>query len=244
MQNKRKNNDLAKKINLKKMKIKNIFIIAAILIMSVPFLQSCDDESTSKLSFEIICEDTIAPCIVQFNNTSIGYDKFFWEFGDGSTSEEKNPTHEYETDSTYEVILRDKDNNANYVKKIFKIYDYRDKWVGDWDFKIITGDWTMDDYYDSILGEYVEYPTRYDTSYYLGNISFGNTDTSLLIHFKEDVNKSVFVTRLGEIYVSSTLKFNYSVDEGNFYGTDSVYYKTGWHANPASHYEYVYGKKR
>ena len=115
------------------MKIKNIFIIAAILIMSVPFLQSCDDESTSKLSFEIICEDTIAPCIVHLKNTSIGYDNFFWEFGDGSTSEEKNPTHEYETDSTYEVILRDKDNNANYVKKTFKVYDYRDKWIGEYE---------------------------------------------------------------------------------------------------------------
>lgn len=227
------------------MKIKNIFIIAAILIMSVPFLQSCDDESTSKLSFEIICEDTIAPCIVHLKNTSIGYDNFFWEFGDGSTSEEKNPTHEYETDSTYEVILRDKDNNANYVKKTFKVYDYRDKWVGDWYFMSIHSVWNFEQIFviEGTDTTVTDVPPENDTTFYNGHIFLGEEGNTVFLNHRENVNRKILVDTSGRIYHNDNL-WKYYYNEGNFFGNDSIFYKFGEGGRGGGSNLYVYGKKQ
>jgi len=46
-----------------------------------------------------------APCEIKFYNKSQYADKFFWNFGDGTGSEEANPTHIYQTDSTYNIYL-------------------------------------------------------------------------------------------------------------------------------------------
>jgi gliding motility-associated-like protein len=40
-----------------------------------------------------------------FTNLSVGGNKYDWNFGDGTTSNEKNPTHVYEKDGTYQVCL-------------------------------------------------------------------------------------------------------------------------------------------
>jgi len=40
-----------------------------------------------------------------FNNTSSGAYKYFWNFGDGKTSEQKSPVHEYDKDGDYKVVL-------------------------------------------------------------------------------------------------------------------------------------------
>ena len=42
---------------------------------------------------------------VIFNNASTGADSFLWEFGDGNTSAEINPEHQYAADGTYTVTL-------------------------------------------------------------------------------------------------------------------------------------------
>lgn len=48
----------------------------------------------------------IAPVSVSFTNTSTGdYSSLLWDFGDGSTSSEVNPSHEYLTGGTYTVSL-------------------------------------------------------------------------------------------------------------------------------------------
>ena len=43
--------------------------------------------------------------IVDFSNLSTGADSYFWEFGDGDVSSQTNPTHVYNSDNIYEVIL-------------------------------------------------------------------------------------------------------------------------------------------
>ncbi|MGB4968985.1 MAG: PKD domain-containing protein [Saprospiraceae bacterium] len=44
--------------------------------------------------------------VVYFINQSQLGNEYLWKFGDGSESDEENPTHEYDRDSTYEVSLR------------------------------------------------------------------------------------------------------------------------------------------
>ena len=43
--------------------------------------------------------------VVNFANKSIDSDSYLWDFGDGKTSTEVNPTHTYETVGTYTVTL-------------------------------------------------------------------------------------------------------------------------------------------
>ena len=42
---------------------------------------------------------------LSFTNNSVGYDQLLWEFGDGATSMEENPSHTYGSDATYTVQL-------------------------------------------------------------------------------------------------------------------------------------------
>lgn len=49
-----------------------------------------------------ICSQT---CTVSFVNQSVNATSYFWEFGDGTTSIEKNPKHEYLSNGTYSVRL-------------------------------------------------------------------------------------------------------------------------------------------
>jgi gliding motility-associated-like protein len=50
-----------------------------------------------------------APYNAYFNNTSLGGLQFTWDFGDGQTSNEVNPTHLYASPGTYQVTLLDVD---------------------------------------------------------------------------------------------------------------------------------------
>lgn len=42
---------------------------------------------------------------VDFNNNSLNADSYFWDFGDGGTSSQTNPLHEYDEDGIYTVTL-------------------------------------------------------------------------------------------------------------------------------------------
>jgi PKD repeat protein len=53
---------------------------------------------------------------VNFTNNSANADSFLWEFGDGNTSTEKNPSHTYTTAGTYTVTLRSISNCNETIK--------------------------------------------------------------------------------------------------------------------------------
>jgi murein DD-endopeptidase MepM/ murein hydrolase activator NlpD len=58
-------------------------------------------------SFDVSTRSGQAPLEVSFINTSQGdYDQVRWEFGDGTTSKLKNPTHTYKASGVYTVTLR------------------------------------------------------------------------------------------------------------------------------------------
>ena len=49
--------------------------------------------------------DCLNPLTVTFNNSSIGADNVFWDFGDGITSTLLNPVHTYSAKGVYDVVL-------------------------------------------------------------------------------------------------------------------------------------------
>ncbi|MBI44683.1 MAG: hypothetical protein CMG66_00785 [Candidatus Marinimicrobia bacterium] len=68
--------------------------------------------------FSIIQSDYINPSSVIFENESTGnIGWFLWNFGDGNTSIEENPTHEYTTNGPHTVTLTILDYNGNPISK-------------------------------------------------------------------------------------------------------------------------------
>lgn len=57
---------------------------------------------------------------VQFTNNSIGGTSYLWDFGDGNTSTDENPMHEYTSDDTVTVILTTY-NNCSWDKDTIDI---------------------------------------------------------------------------------------------------------------------------
>lgn len=49
--------------------------------------------------------DGEAPWTVQFTDTSAAAEEWYWDFGDGGTSNDQNPSHTYTQPGTYTVIL-------------------------------------------------------------------------------------------------------------------------------------------
>lgn len=57
-------------------------------------------------AFEIVGGDCVAPCELSFINTSTNASKFFWDFGDGTSSELKEPVKRYAKGGIYRIALR------------------------------------------------------------------------------------------------------------------------------------------
>lgn len=82
------------------------------LILPVAFallnLSACDndDDFNGSACFEIANEgDITVKDTVQFSNCSKGASYYLWEFGDGETSMEEEPSHIYDSAGTYTVGL-------------------------------------------------------------------------------------------------------------------------------------------
>ena len=71
------------------MKTAQVIILLAILVL----LQSCYKEPIANFTYTY--KESMAPANVTFENLSTEADKFIWDFGDGSSSNEKAPVHEY-----------------------------------------------------------------------------------------------------------------------------------------------------
>lgn len=63
------------------------------------------DAAVANYSFSVQTTQGCAPFTINFNNTSQGALGYLWDFGDGSTSNEVNPTHVYPQPGIYPVSL-------------------------------------------------------------------------------------------------------------------------------------------
>jgi peptidyl-prolyl cis-trans isomerase B (cyclophilin B) len=58
--------------------------------------------------FTVQGEDRVAPAAIQFENKSQEAESYEWDFGDGNSSEDANPSHRYGSSGNYLVILKAK----------------------------------------------------------------------------------------------------------------------------------------
>ena len=96
--------------------MKNSFIICFILSIGLSFHSCSDDDfpvppaSTVPSFTYVISNDEFAPATVTFSNTSIvpttvGTAVYYWNFGNGDSSTEANPTYVYDEAGVYMVNL-------------------------------------------------------------------------------------------------------------------------------------------
>lgn len=96
--------------------MKNLIYIVA-LLFTVGMFQSCSDDdfpvppasTVPEFSYTIDNEE-LAPATVTFTNnsivpTSVGSVTYYWNFGDGESTTEENPTHLYTEPGAYDVNL-------------------------------------------------------------------------------------------------------------------------------------------
>lgn len=85
--------------------MKRIFYPAFTLVLILIALSSCEDPILPTADFTFSPAEVEIYDEVTFTNTSGDADTFSWEFGDGTTSTEENPTHTFTEGSTYSVKL-------------------------------------------------------------------------------------------------------------------------------------------
>ena len=79
-------------------------LLLYLVILSMPACQD-DDTTPTTAGFEVSNEQLWANCPIEFINTSLGATSYIWDFGDGNTATEENPTHHYANPGTYTVTL-------------------------------------------------------------------------------------------------------------------------------------------
>lgn len=100
-----------------------------LLILPVLFIISCTDSddppdqyiNTPIAGFTYTGNDGPAPVTIQFYNTSQNADQFYWEFGDGYTSAERDPSHTYYNTTqevkTFLVTLKATDSSTGLYQR-------------------------------------------------------------------------------------------------------------------------------
>ncbi len=103
-------------------------LFSQILIISVFFLSSCSEDSspTDELSVTFTMDKAnsrVGETII-FTNTSQYATSYGWDFGDGNSSTEENPTHSYSSAGKFTIILTaNGDEGSETAAKYITIWD-------------------------------------------------------------------------------------------------------------------------
>lgn len=107
---------------MKTLKLLFLFLFASLL-----FVTSCKDddppETPITVGFKFSPENPIAGDLVTFTNASNGGTTFAWDFGDGNSSTDKNPTYTYTKSGKYSVVLTVDNKTDNTFTKDIEVGD-------------------------------------------------------------------------------------------------------------------------
>ena len=84
--------------------MKRLYFVGFALFL-IAVLPSCKKEKKVFAAFSFTAGNLYAPCTVQFENNSKEASSYLWDFGDGTTSSEPNPSKTYTVSGTYKVTL-------------------------------------------------------------------------------------------------------------------------------------------
>lgn len=106
---------------------KNLFFYPVVLLSFVVLTFSCSEsEPEPTADFEIEGNYYTAPATVEFKNLSMDADSYEWDFGDGNTSTEANPTHTYEENGNHSANLKVTNVEGNTDSQMRRVTVYGD----------------------------------------------------------------------------------------------------------------------
>lgn len=81
------------------------FLFTSLLSLTTIFTMfSCGSDEEPIANFSIENNGCSAPCTISFTDNSLGDNlSYQWDFGDGSASTDKNPSHVYNSQGSWEV---------------------------------------------------------------------------------------------------------------------------------------------
>ena len=122
-------------------------------IITVLLLTHCNDHDQPLVaSFEV---DTLYLCQVTFKNNSLAADSYMWDFGDGATSKEMDPSHTFQDSVAHQVTLTAfNGDQEDSVKASVIGCGCIDQFMGEYNFKRTSGLWSSGD----IIDPFVRYP--------------------------------------------------------------------------------------
>lgn len=97
--------------NIKKLGVYNVTLVVwgpegNDTLTKIAYITASKDSSKAPVAdFSASPTSGNAPLNVSFTDNTTGATSWFWKFGDGNTSKQRNPTHNYSTTGTYTVIL-------------------------------------------------------------------------------------------------------------------------------------------
>lgn len=80
-------------------------VVAAFALISSVSVMSCKKEEQSQPSNITYTGVPITGNALSFRSDGSGVSKYFWDFGDSTTSDQANPTHAYAKSGKYDVLL-------------------------------------------------------------------------------------------------------------------------------------------
>ncbi len=93
------------------------FASTLITLLLLVTIQPSSVEADASCDIKLVFEYEVENLEVAFTDLSNGsYDKLWWEFGDGKTSEEANPKHKYNKEGIYTFCLKASCSQKGYTK--------------------------------------------------------------------------------------------------------------------------------
>jgi PKD repeat protein len=91
---------------------KSIVVLFNFFVISILFFTINNNISAQTANFSISTQNGCVPLVISFNNLSSNSNAYYWDFGNGTTSNQINPTTIYQTVGSYTVKLVAINNNG------------------------------------------------------------------------------------------------------------------------------------